>query len=222
MRKRLKDYDRLVVFDVETTGFHPARDAIIDFGAIEGSFRGGRVETEKEHALLVRAEKPLPAKIVELTGITDELLAREGAESSRLIEKLAGCFTSGTLAVAYNLPFDLAFVLETLGIEPEGFPSDVLDLLTVFRDSQPYPHRLEHALSYYGLDNEGAHRAYHDAAATAKLLAAMHSDFDVSAYINHVGFHSRYGLKGPRLPHVQYHPQRYIIGEVWEQIKKAT
>ncbi|HHH82498.1 MAG TPA: 3'-5' exonuclease, partial [Chloroflexi bacterium] len=62
----------LIAFDLETTGLDPARDAVIEIGAVR--FRGDRVEAE--WSTLINPGRPLPNPIIELTGINDEMLAQ--------------------------------------------------------------------------------------------------------------------------------------------------
>ncbi len=60
-----------VVVDVETTGLNPMRDTIIELGAVK--FLNG--EEVAEFSQLINPQRPLPAKIVEITGITDAMLS---------------------------------------------------------------------------------------------------------------------------------------------------
>lgn len=63
----------IVVFDLETTGFHPSNgDEIISFGAV--SVRNGEVIEEESFYSLVNPKRPIPPKITELTGISDDMV----------------------------------------------------------------------------------------------------------------------------------------------------
>ena len=89
--KLWEQFDRLVVFDTETTGFSPKKDKIIELGAVAAGPEG---ELGRMDALLSLPEgRTLPPYIVELTGITDAQLASEGvtgpkaaAEFRKLLE----------------------------------------------------------------------------------------------------------------------------------------
>ncbi len=216
-------YFQIVVFDVETTGFDYRQDEIIDFGAVvlEPSEDGFLIVEEINH--LVKTFKPIEAKITELTGIMEEMVMTgiSPQELARIIQRL---FTPDTLFVAYNLQFDISFVDDHMRRYAENFPfsSDILDLMVVYKDNHDYPHRLENALSHYGIQIEHAHRAFDDALATAKLLKALSEETDTCSYINHIGYHEKYGLKGVTFDHVRYHPQSYMKGSLRERIRKES
>ncbi len=77
-RLDLTDYynDEIVFFDLETTGFNPDEDDIIEIGAVK--VKNGVIIDEFQR--LIRYEKPLKANIVNITNITDTLLKEKGVE----------------------------------------------------------------------------------------------------------------------------------------------
>lgn len=164
----------------------------------------------------------IPQKIVELTGITDELLAIEGIPEGNAAAAFANMiFRSGkTLLVAHNAQFDLLFIREMLGHfmeEPaEGTdilsPCDYLDSLTVYKDRRPYPHKLANAIVSYKLEDkvQNSHRAIDDVAALFEVCEAMDAERpDLLSYVNVFGYNPKYGVSGDRLPRVNYWPQRF-------------
>jgi len=170
---------------------------------------------------LVKTFKPIEEKITELTGITQEMVMTgiSPRELARIIQRL---FTPDTLVVAYNLQFDISFVDDLMRRYAENFTfsSDILDLMVVYKDNHDYPHRLENALSHYDIHIDHAHRAFDDAKATGRLLALLSEGKDAPLYINHIGFHEKYGLKGVTYEHVRYLPQSYMKRSLRGKIRK--
>ena len=215
-------YNRVIVFDLETTGFDFKQDDIIDFGAVVLKPTEHGLEKVEEINELVHTYQTLSPKIVELTGI-DQSMVEKGISHQSLAEMFERLFTPGTLVVAYNLQFDISFVHYFMKryVSDFEFQCDVLDLLTVFKDTYDYPHRLENALEAYDIPLENAHRAFDDAVGTAKLLEVLLERENCHEYINHIGYHNKYGLKGVRFDHVEYHPQSYLKGSLRQKLKKT-
>ncbi|MEG1658143.1 MAG: 3'-5' exonuclease [Oscillibacter sp.] len=207
-------FDRLVVFDTETTGIDFDRDEIIELGAVCLTAEG---ETASMDALVrLSPGRVLPPFITDLTGITPAQLAAEGEEkeavSRRFCQLLAG---ERTLLVAYNAQFDLNFLYRLL--RPFSLANALraprfLDALTVYRDRRDYPHKLVNAIEAYGLQDvaENSHRAVDDARATVALLEAMAAERDdLARYIDLFGVHPKYGRSGQAISSVTYRPQPY-------------
>lgn len=93
-----------VVFDVETTGLKPYSQRIIEIAAIR--FRGGR--EDEVFSTLVQPDRALPAQIVSLTRITDDLLADAPRFDAIAAPLLA--FLGDDLIIGHNVSFDLAFL----------------------------------------------------------------------------------------------------------------
>ena len=94
--------DSVLVFDTETSGLSWQRDEIIEFSAIRLTASGTEEVDE-----FIRCTRSLPPRIVELTGITDDLLREEGIGKQAFAELLAALLTPGTMLAAYNAQFDL-------------------------------------------------------------------------------------------------------------------
>lgn len=215
MEELWNQFDRIVVFDTETTGIDFGRDRIIELGAV--SLEAG-VETDSLDVLIRLPEgRTLPPFIVDLTGITDAQLLSEGVEQEEAAEDfcrlLEGC--ERPLLAAYNAQFDLNFLYYLL--RPYGRvgvlgPPRFLDALTVYRDRRDYPHKLCNAIEAYGLGDSAvnSHRAVDDARATVQLLKAMAAErSDLARYIDLFGTHPKYGLSGRKISSVTYRPQSY-------------
>ena len=222
MANPFENYLHIIVFDVETTGLDHENDAIIDFGAAVYVIEGGSLNHVESINWLVHTDQEIPKKITELTGIDNAMVNKNGVDEETLVNTLERLFMKKTLAVAYNLQFDISFVHSLMKRHRLDFTldSDVLDLLVVYKDHHEYPHRLNDAIKQFGIENENAHRAYDDAVATAKLMLELAKSVDLTDYINQIGYHEKYGLSGVRLPHVTYTPQSYKRGSFLLKLKK--
>lgn len=207
-------FDRIVVFDTETTGIEFTTDEIIELGAV--SLERGRETGSMDLLIRLSPGRTLPPFITDLTGITDSQLASEGVEKAAACEAFCGLLegVERPLLVAYNAQFDLNFLYRFL--RPFGRAEALkkprfLDALTVYRDRRDYPHKLCNAIETYGLtDAVNSHRAVDDARATVQLLEAMASERDdLARYIDLFGTHPKYGVSGSRIASVTYRPQPY-------------
>ena len=208
-------FDRIVVFDTETTGIEFGQDEIIELGAAAYTAAG---EAESMD-LLIRLSpgRALPPFITQLTGITAEQLDREGVEKSAACDAFCTLLGEGerTLLAAYNAQFDLNFLYHFL--RPFGRVAALraprfLDVLTVYRDRRDYPHKLCDAIAAYGLEDQAvnSHRAVDDARAAAVLLGAMAAERDdLDRYVDLFGYSPKYGVSGRRIASVEYRPQSY-------------
>ena len=210
-----KQFDRIVVFDTETTGVEFGRDEIIELGAAVFSPAG---ETGSMDLLIqLSPGRTLPPFITDLTGITEAQLEREGAEKADACDEFRALLGEGerTVLAAYNAQFDLNFLYHFL--RPFGQVAALraphfLDILTIYRDRRDYPHKLSDAIAAYRLEERAvnSHRAVDDARAAALLLEAMAAERDdLARYIDLFGFSPKYGVSGRRIGSVAYRPQSY-------------
>ena len=137
-------YDKLVLFDTETTGLLYSRDEIIEFAAVVVELVDGVPTITREYDELVSLSPGgfVPPKITELTGISTQDLQVNGLSKVRVCRDIAEMFTGNCLLLAYNAHFDLSFLFYML--LRDGDPTilkgkDKLDLLTVYKDRRPYP-----------------------------------------------------------------------------------
>lgn len=220
--ENFKQYKRLIFFDLETTGFYPNQDDIIELGLVEvdphQDFRVVKMDN-----VLVKASKPLPEKIIELTNITDAMLAHDGIEPRGLYELLSEYLKEPALWLAYNMQFDLGFLLAFMKrYDPNfTFTHDIFDVMAAYKDYNVPPHRLMHAIARYNIVFENTHRALDDVLATVEVFKALLNETDIVPYINVIGYHDTYGLKGPKLPHVTYLPQKNERESLKNALKKG-
>ena len=205
----------LLVLDTETSGLSFSGDEIIEFAASKLIWQDGAWVSTAEADEFIRTtnDRKLPPKITELTGITDEMLLEEGISKRAICSLLAQLLTPDTMIVAYNAQFDLLFLYHLLDRHGDARllrDKPKLDLLTVYRDRRPYPHRLCNAIEAYGLQDrvQNSHRAIDDVRATVEVLRAMTEERDdLAQYINLFGYSPKYGVSGPRISSVRYLPQ---------------
>ena len=210
-------YDRLVLFDTETTGLVFNRDEIIEFAAVVLERHGGEIQVMETYDELVTLSPSgfIPAKIEQLTGITNQDVRERGIPKTRVCCDIARMFQGNTLLLAYNAHFDLSFLFYML--LRDGDPcilkgKDKLDLLTVYKDRRSFPHKLCNAIDAYGLSGQvvNSHRAVDDVLATVEVMKAMETEKnDLEKYINLFGYHPTYGVDGKKIGSVTYKPQYY-------------
>ena len=210
-------YDKLVLFDTETTGLLYSRDEIIEFAAVVVERIDGVPTVVKEYDELVALTpgNSVPPKIEELTGISTLDLLERGLPKTRVCRDIAEMIQGNTLLLAYNAHFDLSFLFYML--LRDGDPTilkgkDKLDLLTVYRDRHSYPHKLCSAIEQYGLSGKvvNSHRAVDDVIATVAVMEEMEKEKDdLMRYVNLFGYNPKYGVEGKPIGSVTYKPQPY-------------
>jgi len=160
--------DTYVVFDFETTGFNAgAGDTIIEYGAVK--VVDGKIVDKFDQ--LVRAKKPLPAKIIEITGITERDLQGK-PEEEEIIPKFKEWIGDATL-VAHNATFDYSFLLAAYERNNLGpVENVVIDTLEMSRNLHPEwgKHGLGTLVKKYNITLDNHHRAVYDAEATSHLF----------------------------------------------------
>ncbi|MCL2323746.1 MAG: exonuclease domain-containing protein, partial [Oscillospiraceae bacterium] len=119
--------DEFVAFDIETTGFSPEKDTIIEIGAVK--IKDG--EIVDSFSKLINPHRKLPSKIVEITNITDDML--EGKESIEDVLPAFIRFCRDANLVAHNASFDISFI--NINCKRQGLDHDftVIDTLQLSR-----------------------------------------------------------------------------------------
>ena len=169
----IKDY---VAFDLETTGTSPERSEIIEIGAVK--VEAGKV-TDR-FSRFVNPHRPIPPEIEGLTGISNEMV-REAADAAFVVPEFL-YFCDGFMLVGHNLMFDYTFTRISAARLGLPFDHEGIDTLKIARQMlKDLPSRSLGALcDHYGIVNARAHRAYHDALATAKLYQTLGHYFEAA------------------------------------------
>ena len=208
-------YDKLFLFDTETTGLIYSRDEIIEFAAVVLERRNGEVVVTEEYDELITLSPGgfVPAQIEALTGITNQDIREKGIPKTRVCCDIARMIAGNTLLLAYNAHFDLSFLFYMLlrNGDPQILRGkDKLDLLTVYKDRRSYPHKLCHAIEAYGLSGKvvNSHRAVDDVLATVEVMKCMEQERDdLCRYLILFGYNPKYGISGKPIGSITYKPQ---------------
>lgn len=167
----IKDY---VAFDLETTGLNCSTNEIIEIGALK--VRDGKVVDRFN--TLVHPKNPISPEITAITGITGEMTA--GAPMAGEVIPAFLKFCEDDVLLGHNIMFDYKFTkiyTKRLGLP---FEKQGIDTLKIARKVlKDLPSRsLEALCNHYNIVNVAAHRAYHDALATAKIYHLMAHEFE--------------------------------------------
>lgn len=102
--------ESFVVFDLETTGLDPEGNEIIEIGAIRVDRHANTQETFR---VLVRPQHEVPRYITGLTGITQDMLNRDGIRLDDALEQFLQ-FVGELPLVSYAAGFDMAFISKAM------------------------------------------------------------------------------------------------------------
>src|SRR5690606_13018440 len=189
-------YQSILIFDFETTGLSPIKDNVIEVGAVKLTRVGETYEVTDTLDLLIKQNEPISDFITNLTGITNVMLQKEGLPEEIAFQMLNNLIDKNTLLVAYNLAFDIGFLLKLFQKYVSRnymIENDILDCMAVYKDRYAYPHKLMNAVEQFGLTNENAHRASDDALATFKVLEKLdRQQPNLPLYINVLGYNPKY------------------------------
>ena len=148
-----------VAFDLETTGLSPEKDRIIEIGAV--IFKDGKEQAR--YQTFVDPEQKLEQKIVELTGISDEMLVGAPKIEQVLPEFLE--FVGDRILVAHNAKFDTGFIRSACNRLGYAYNFTSADTLTLAQQLMPQmnKYKLDIVAKALKLPNFNHHRAADDA-----------------------------------------------------------
>ncbi len=155
-----------VVFDIETTGFSPLKNRIIEIGAVR--VEEGRIVDK--FSSFVNPDVPIPFEIEKLTGINDNMVLDAPKIDRVLPEFLEFC--RGAVMVAHNAGFDISFIKENARQQGLEFNPTVLDTVSLARVLLPNLNRfkLDTVAKELKINLANHHRAVDDAGATAEIF----------------------------------------------------
>ena len=154
-----------VVLDLETTGLDPARDEIIEIGAVK--YDGVReVDTLSS---LIHPGRAIPLSITELTGISDRDVATAPRFSA--VRQALVRFVGDAIVVGHNVRFDLGFLHRRDCLRRQPY-IDTLELATILMPNEPR-FGLSKLAERLGIEVTTQHRALDDARTTLRLFTML-------------------------------------------------
>ena len=155
-----------VVFDIETTGFSAVTDRIIEIGAVK--VEDGKI-TDK-FSTFVNPKRPIPFRITELTGITDEMVI--GSLDIETILPQFIEFIGDAVLVAHNASFDVGFIEQNCKRQKIEVDFTYVDTVALARVLLPALNRfkLDTVAKALNISLENHHRAVDDAGCTAEIF----------------------------------------------------
>ncbi len=158
-----------VIFDIETTGLSALSCQITEIGAV--LYRNG--EVIDHFSTFADPGTPIPQNIVELTGITDEMV--KGAPTPPEAVKAFLDFAKDRTLIAHNAGFDMGFIKKVAEDNGITIKNAYLDTLALSRFLNPdlKKHKLDTLQRYFGIEEFNHHRAFEDAETLGKIFDAM-------------------------------------------------
>ncbi|MCI8967534.1 MAG: PolC-type DNA polymerase III [Lachnospiraceae bacterium] len=155
-----------VVFDIETTGFSPVTNRIIEIGAVK--VENGQI-TDRFSAF-VNPQVPIPFEIEKLTGISDSMVI--DADTIEVILPRFLEFVGDAALVAHNASFDVGFIKENAKRQNIPFELTYVDTVGIARTllTGQAKYTLDAVAKTLKISLENHHRAVDDAECTAEIF----------------------------------------------------
>ena len=155
-----------VVFDLETTGFSPETNRIIEIGAVK--VQNGKIVDK--FSTFVNPQVPIPFRIEQLTSINDSMVIDAPVIADILPEFMKFC--EGCVMVAHNADFDMSFIKKNCQRLNIDCKPTIVDTVALARVLLPNLNRfkLDTVAKALGVSLENHHRAVDDAGCTAEIF----------------------------------------------------
>lgn len=161
-----KFVDDYVLVDIETTGFSPVKDNIIEIGAIKVKNN----EIISEYNELIKIDKILSPFTTKLTGITDEML-QSGKNITEVLKEFVK-FSENKIIIGHNVTFDLGFLsYNCRKYLNYNLNNDYVDTMCMARKIVPNSinYKLGTLANLFNVSYEGAHRGLKDVQITYEV-----------------------------------------------------
>ena len=155
-----------VVFDLETTGFSPETNRIIEIGAVK--VQNGKIVDK--FSTFVNPQVPIPFRIEQLSSINDSMVIDAPVIADILPEFMKFC--EGCVMVAHNADFDMSFIKKNCQRLDIPCKPTIVDTVALARVLLPNLNRfkLDTVAKALGVSLENHHRAVDDAGCTAEIF----------------------------------------------------
>ncbi|WP_293909857.1 3'-5' exonuclease [Deinococcus sp.] len=179
---RSEPHAEYVVFDLETTGLSPEKDAVVEIGALK--IRGGQIYERERFESLVRPQRPdgsvmpIPWRAAQVHGISDSMVARAPTMAEVLPRFLD--FVGGAAVVAHNISFDGGF-MRVAARRHNLLWRPAAELCTVQLSRRAFPRERAHNLDVLAtrlnleFGRGGRHRSFGDVQVTAQAFVRLNA-----------------------------------------------
>ena len=219
--------DAYVVLDLEMTGLSAKTDQIIEIGAVK--IKNNQIIDSME--CLVNPKCKIPTRVVELTGITDEMVAMGKDKDEAIAELLS--FIDGYILVGQNINFDYSFLKQWAVNHKRPLEVKACDTLKLARVLLPAEQskKLDSLCEYFSIERTREHRALDDAVETWQIfekLKALAKEQKISeSYLEPRQLEYRAKKQSPATPRQvqrlkEYRQTHQIVDEInWETLTKS-
>ncbi len=189
--------DDYCVIDIETTGFSPAYDEIIEISALK--IRSNNI-TDSFSSLVQPpfcGSNYIDSYIEELTGITNEMLASAPSIKDVMPDFIS--FISNDILIGHNAHFDINFLYDScMNCLDKPLTNDFVDTMRIFKrlHKELEHHRLIDLAGLYNIDYSSAHRSLADCEITYRCFLKLQEEI-IEQYGSFDNFsrQARYGVK---------------------------
>ncbi len=170
-RGLIKVLENYTVLDIETTSLDCYRGEILEISAIKV-----RNQQETEYfSELIKIHNKVGAFTTKLTGITNEMILKEGKELVLVLKNFKD-FLGDDIIVGHNVNFDINFIYDSMKKNlGRNLTNDYVDTLRIARKVLPHlkHHKLDDLIKYFNLVERNEHRALNDCILTNQVYIRL-------------------------------------------------